>query len=290
MKAVIYCIRNNGRAVTIAQAMQAGFRRHGVSVRIEPTWDGKVAGDLTIAYGWIHEPVFTAYRAAGAHFAYWDLGYWNRRPEGVKGAAREGHHRLAVDSWDTADTMARGCPADRWDATRPPVPVLPLTWTVPQRGRDVVLVAGMSGKAAGTHGFRPGEWEGATMFELGQLIDRITRGEAPMQVFRPEFRAKPEKIAKGETIMQALARTRLLVTHHSNAAVDALFAGVPVFARKGVGRLISAAQMIQDNALCIRPYSEDERTGLLRDIAYAQWTPAEMRSGAAWDHIKRLIR
>jgi hypothetical protein len=35
--------------------------------------------------------------------------------------------------------------------------------------------------------------------------------------------------------------------------------------------------------------TEQERRGLLADVAYAQWAPSEMRSGAAWEHIRGII-
>lgn len=275
MKVVLYAFPQNGRAAHIAAAMRDGLAAHGVHASVETRWTGVVCGDVAIAYGWNHEPVFTAYRAAGAQFAYFDMGYFNRKPIGDKGGAREGHHRLAVNSWDTADTMARGMPADRWCELGIEVAPDRVDLVSP-----VVLVAGMSAKAAGTHGFRPLEWEQRT---LARLKDQFPTVEV---IYRP----KPANLDAVELIADVLKRVGIIVTHHSNVAVDGLVAAVPsVYAVKGVGKLVSADLMQDALMMRARVVPEIERRALLADVAYAQWTPSEMRSGAAWAHIRRIL-
>jgi hypothetical protein len=263
MRLAIYATDNNRRAMHIAMAMHCGARRCGLQSDILTRFTG-VAADLAVAYGWTHESVFRSYLAAGAHYVYWDLGYWNRRPSHN---SAEGHHRLAVDDWDTAKTMARGCPTDRLEASRLKI--------VEQRDGqgEVILLAGMSAKAAGTHGYRFEQWELRKMKSLRETLPHWSL------VYRP----KPTKARPAtETIEVALRRSRVLVTHHSNAAVEALMFDIPIFAIKGVGHLVS------DQVLgTSRPYAE--RRQLLADVAYAQWTPQEMRTGQAWEHIRGLL-
>ncbi len=274
MKPVIYATPTHGRGAHIAQALQQGFRRHGLSVSIVTRWDGRPAGDVALAYGWAHQKVFEAYKAAGAHYAYWDLGYWNRHPSKSKGGHREGAYRLALDSWDTADNMRRDCPLDRWLAAG-------LAMREPRRNDEgVILVPGMSPKAAGTHGFKPNEWETRM---VAQLRDYVGASERQV-VFRP----KTARLVGLEPIEDVLQRTWLVVTHHSNVAVDAMLAGVPVYAVKGVGRLWGG-ELTAGGLLTRRAYLAGERERWAADVAYAQWTPAEMRSGAAWDHIKGVL-
>lgn len=274
MKVALYSLANQGRAGHIAQAMKIGASRHGVQAEIFTRWNGKPAGDVAIAYGWKHEPVFTAYKAAGAHYAYFDMGYFNRRPAGDKGGSREGHHRLAIDDWDTSINMARDCPTDRWKALG--IEVLP--------GRpphaNHILVAGMSAKAAGTHGFTGGQWERETRAHL----ETVWPSRAVI------YRDKPRDLGAVEPIETVLARTKLIITHHSNVAVDGLVAGVPCWAKKGIGRLASYADLDHAISLTGPQLTVEVRVKLLADVAYAQWTPEEMRSGAAWDHIKGLIK
>lgn len=288
MRPVIYCTSGHPRAKELAQAMALGFQRHGLGMRVRNIWNGQIEGDIALAYGWAHEKIFSAYKAAGANYAYWDLGYWNRHPEAPKRAgAREGHHRLAINSWDTADCMRRQCPPDRLNMT--PVEVRPPAyagkgldaWMALKDGRNTILVAGMSEKAAGSHGYRYREWEDETIAQLREL----TAG-AGLSIL---YRDKPARKELSEPIMSVLQRCCLVVSHHSNVAVDALCAGVPSWCKKGVGRLWSAVELQDAVACCAPSVGDAERQGLLSDIAYAQWTPAEMRSGQAWDHIRGLL-
>ncbi len=274
MKIVLYSVANQGRAGHVAEAMQAGLRRHGITADILTRWNGQVAGDMAIAYGWKHEPTFSAYRRAGGHFAYFDMGYFNRKPSGDKGGSREGHHRLAINEWDTIGTMKRGQPSDRWDELGIEIQ--------PDRAptSDMILVAGMSDKAAGTHGFKPGQWERDT-------VSHLTARFPTRQVI---LRAKPRNLDSVEPIAQVLERTGFIVTHHSNVAVDGLVAGVPCWSRKGVGKLVSRGENAVEGALMAYQPSFEERRALLADVAYCQWAPDEMRSGAAWAHIKELIK
>lgn len=280
MKVVVYSLHNQGRAGNIAQAMLIGLRRHGVDAVVETRWRGDVRGDVAIAYGWKHEPVFSAYAAAGAQFAYFDLGYFNRHPSKDKGGSREGHHRLAVNGWDTADTMARGCPDDRWRDLGIEI--------APDRepgGPGAILVVGMSEKAAGTHGFVGLAWE-------RQALEAARAAANGREVI---YRPKPRDIDAVEPIESVLKRTAFILTHHSNVAVDGLVAAVPCHATKGVGKLVSRPEgwFIQGAIGCSLAYRRPkiaERRALLADVAYAQWTPGEMRSGAAWEHIRKLLR
>jgi hypothetical protein len=270
MKVAIYTVGNNKRAVNIARAMGDGLRRCGVTFVQRSQFKG-VEADVAVAYGWTHEPVFTAYREAGSRYACWDLGYWCRRP--VLNP-QDGYHRLSIDDWDTINIMATGCPDDRMRAAG--VEVLEDRY-----GGDTILIAGMSAKAAGTHGYAEGEWEARTARALRSVV-----GVGVGVVMRP----KPSKRhPPAERIEDALARTRLLVTHHSNAAINALAMGVPVFAVKGVGRL--ASRPVLDNDAVMNPYrlSLERRRQLLADAAYAQWSVEEMRTGAAWRHIAELL-
>lgn len=271
----IVCLRSEerSRAQHIADAMVEGFRRHGIAVNVEAKATA-VNGDLVVGYGWRSEPVFTAYQRAGARYLYLDLGFWERKP---KSAVREGYHKVALDSWCPRGTMCRGCPSDRFDRFGIPL--------VSGGNGSNVIVAGMSAKAAGSHGLAPHQWE--------QLaIGRLQPTGVPI-VYRPKpswHAARPlpgAAYSVDEDIKDALGKARLLVTHHSNAAVDAIVAGVPVYCETSVGALMSTPNLT--DVVNPRRHSEAERRQFLADVAYCQWNVAEMRSGACWDHVKGLL-
>lgn len=96
-------------------------------------------------------------------------------------------------------------------------------------------------------------------------------------VVRPRHAARP--------LAQDLPDAWALVTHSSNAAVDAVLAGIPVFveptsAAAPVGNL--------DLADLERP-AMPEREPWLRSLACQQFTLAEMQSGEAYAWMQRVV-
>ncbi len=254
----------------IGVAMGKGAAAHGHEVHYHGRFDGKVHTDLCIAYGWINEltdQVFSKHTEAGVPFVFVDLGYWDR--------GAEGHYRVGINDWDTAKHMKRGMPSDRFDRLRVPVRN---DWNP---GASQILIVGMSGKAAWTHGYKEGEWEHNTkQFLIGNA--------------RPGFdfyvRQKPNKQNRRMApIEEDLKESCFVVSHHSNVAVDALVAGIPYYAKKGVGSLLSPKEL--DPKLFDQPWfpEQQDKMNLLYDIAYAQWTPSEMRSGACLEYINGVL-
>src|SRR4030067_835713 len=195
MKVAIYAVNAGGgfgnkRARYIAHSMAAGLRRCGLHYGERSRFDVVVA-DVAVAYGWVHADIFHAYRSAGAHYLFWDLGYWGRRPQT---APEDGYHRLAIDDWDTAVHMRRACLTDRFEQ---------LGLTVgdgPREARDV-LVAGMSPKAAGTHGYAYGQWEERICTQLMQIRPDLPVIMRP----KPNKRAVPQiPIINGQTVITIL--------------------------------------------------------------------------------------
>lgn len=267
MRVALYTLPGSGRrAIYLAEMMALGLKVHGIASTTYRKFDG-VRADIAMGYGWSHRTVFNAYRDAGAQYAYFDLGYWNRRPAGMP---MDGHYRLAMNDWDTVTHMPRGMPGDRFKALDVEVK--------PRRAGKHIVIASMSIKAVKVHGYAFHQWE--TM-----IADRLQEmGYASI------LRDKPnKKMPAMPPIGEVLANTSLLVTHHSNAAVDAIAAGVPVYALRGVGSLVSPGDLTKK--AIETPYfpSDAEREAFLADVAYAQWQPAELRSGAAWEFMRGTL-
>ena len=68
---------------------------------------------------------------------------------------------------------------------------------------------------------------------------------------------------------------RLVVCRHSNVAVDAVIAGVPVECEDG------AAYWLRD-----KPYTPEVRRDFLDRLAWWQWKPEECMK--AWEFIRRM--
>lgn len=227
-----------------------------------------------VAYGWRRPELFEAYRQAGGAFVYLDLGWWDRKP-----ALRplDGYHKVVVNGREPSG-FRRGRPADRFAVFGRGV--------APWRRRGAhILIAGMSGKSAWTRGLKPQEWEARTVEALRRITDR------PI-VYRPKPSwpdATPiegtEFSGPNTTVEQALRNCWAVVTLHSNVAVDALLAGVPVVVSEGVCTGFSGSLDTIERAL-----TPDGREQLMADIAYCQWSVAEMVDGTCWRSIREDCR
>lgn len=278
MKVAIYNVSyrdwpSNPRATYIAHAM-----RHGVSriegkknVKVLEKFNG-VEADVAIAYGWIHQlkdGIFQKYREAGKHFVFVDLGYWGR--------SQSGNYRLAVDSWDTAVNMKRGCDDKRMVAIKDKIR---RDWNPNSRK---IMIAAMSDKSAWTHDYRFLEWENRIKNRVNHIINEK---DLDLEV---EIREKPGKKGKAPPIEQVLKETRFVLTHHSNVAVDCIIAGIPFYSEIGVASHLNV-NGFHDWSLMYPNFAVlQDRINLLQDISYAQWSVSEMVEGRAWEYVKEII-
>jgi hypothetical protein len=264
--------RSDSREVRIAQAMAAGAKRHGHEVVELSKVTDKMPGDLLISYGWVHElthKMFSKYRASGRHYVFVDLGYWNR--------SQTGHHRIAVDDWDSLGSL-RTMPDDRLGKSQPG----PLRESWNSQSKEV-MVAGMSAKAARSHGYRDQQWENQTLRHMQNTFPDYNI------YLRPKPRKNSPHFGKLPRIVDAVNASRLVASHHSNVSVDCLWAGVPYFCEKGVGKWLSIDDLSRDEVLRALPPSTSVRRGLLASIAYVQYDLKEMAEGVCFDYIKGIL-
>jgi hypothetical protein len=73
-----------------------------------------------------------------------------------------------------------------------------------------------------------------------------------------------------------------VVTFNSNTAVEAIIKGIPAWAFDEGAMAWEVCN--KDIAKIENPLMPD-RTQWLNNLAYTQWTPAEMRTGATWKHL-----
>lgn len=284
MKAAIYGLSKDGlngsrgdRGDRIGLSMADGLKKRGIEYSLHTKFDG-VCADVALAYGWIHElqeGLFTKYKEAGKHFVFFDLGYWNR--------GQKGSYRVAIDDWDSA----RHFPHDSSDFRfRASGITLRNDWKPTSKN---VIIAGMSDKAAWTHGFKFMEWENKTRAYLS--------GKYEGMGFKFAIRAKPKNKDKDKVapIEDLLKHTYCVVSHHSNVSVDAIIAGVPFTCRKGVARHVAPPGLPDDfvedlDLLAPHVLTYDQRYNFLCNVAYVQWTTKEMSEGHCWDYIQGVLK
>lgn len=258
MALVVACLTrpSQWRYNEVAEAMAAGIRRCGDKPFIASVASPLQPADAAVCYGWKHHARYSFYR----QFVYADMGYWQR----------ENYYRVAVNGWSAARYVRAGLPSTRFD--RLGLRIAP--WGEGQE----VIVAGSTAKAAADHGFGYMEWE-------RRAIERLKDCGRPV-VYRPkpndaQARAIPGVRTDTRPISESLRAAAGWVTHHSNSAVDALLAGVPVHCEIGA----AAAMSVPLDQIANAPWLEG-REQFLHDVAWLQWTVDEMRAGECWAHLK----
>lgn len=276
LEVAIYEVHTRHRSRSVCQAMLAGINRIGDRARIIPesSYKRPIPGNVAVFYGLQGRcvDVFRDYRAAGQKAVYVDLGYWGRR----YGGRFNGFHKVSVgDRHPTAYFQNRQHDSARFQVFE--IPVRP--WS---RDGKHILVAGMSDKGARAEGFLPEQWERRVIEKLRRVTDRpiIYRPKPSWLGSHPIQGAGFDR--SDRSISEALIDCYAVVTHHSNASVDGLLAGVPSFCIDGCAAPLS----LRDFSKIEEPLYPDGREQWAADLAWTQWSIEEMSSGAAWRYLK----
>lgn len=271
--AIVYTASGR-RSAAVADAMAAGMKRCGVKVvrRTEAQYRGP-EGDVAVFYG-LEGKLLRAlgdYPAEGGTAVHLDLGIWQRHA----GGRYRGFHRVAVNGrWSQPHLSGIRRGPER--LRRLGVAVEP--WRHAPHGR--ILLAGMGEKAALHVGHAAEAWE-------RRAIAAIRGVTARRIVYRPKpswLGARPIEDVDYEAPVRDIdwRDTWCLVTHHSNAAVEAIAAGVPAIVAEG-----PAAEMaLRDPARVEWPWRPDGRAQWLQDLAWWQWDIAEMGEGSCWRWLR----
>jgi hypothetical protein len=203
-------------------------------------------------------PLIAEHRSRGGRVVMWDMGYWDRKDS----------MRLAVDTLHPTPAQIDMAPAGKH-----------------RRGFDLradaspggpIMLVGLGPKSVFAYGLRPMQWERA---RLAALRDRYPGREI---VWRPKGRDRAvldglRMIADEVPIAEAMRGCSLVVCRHSNVAVDACVAGVPVQCDDG-----AALALYRDQA----DPAPAERAEFLRKLAWWEWSRAE--APAAWKWIREV--
>jgi hypothetical protein len=263
------------RSTLICNAMMEGIKSAGDEPRIlhESQYAEPVV-PIAVFYGLSGRmpKLLADYRAQGLKAVYIDLGYFGRHD----GGRWSGFHKLAINSRHPTEYFQRVAHSSRRaDALK--VRIHPWRPRAPY-----ILLAGMGDKGALAEGFQPEEWERKAIDEIRKYTDR------PI-IYRPKPSWKDAKPIEGtkfspkdELLRRLLMDCHAVVTHHSNVAVDGLVDGIPAFCWEGVATPLS----LQDLSKIEDPIRPDTRRQWVNDLAYTQFSIAEMHSGRAWRHLK----
>lgn len=231
--------------------------------------------DIALFYGLEGQlPLIFRDYAAKRWAVYVDLGYWGRR----EGGRWTGFHKVVVNARHPVAYFRK--PQHDRKRIHHFSGLLAQPWTLTG---NHILLAGMGDKGALAEGFEPEQWE-------RQAIDILQAATDRPILYRPKPSWKTAKPIPGtlysdpakRVVEDELQNCWAVVTHHSNVAVDALVAGVPTFCWGGVAADLSSQKLHQIE----RPIYAEGRDGWMADIAYTQWSVAEMERGDCWRHLR----
>jgi hypothetical protein len=251
------------RGRMMLQAMVRAGPAAGLHCIVRPVFTGTVRTVLT--YGLGHperRPKWMGHVAKGGRVIAFDLGYWGRKDADFS-------MRMTVD----------GDHPQRWIAPEDPQRFAESGI----RLRDdfgphgPVVLCGMGWKAKRVFAGGSMDWEEATLARIRaaypgrRVIFKPKRDVDPVPRGVPVFRG---------TIEEALRGASLLVCRHSNTAIDAYIAGVPVVCEDGA----AAALYGTDIERPVQPTPE-ARLAFLESLAHWQYRPSE--AGVAWAFLRR---
>lgn len=285
MKVTLYLSLNKQREVEIGRALSEGFKRHGEDVETLPTEGySQPKGDTQVAVlvgvKGASKRIYEDHRRAARHTLLVDKSYFNRGD----------FYRLALDGFQPnyAHDIAR--PFDRLEK-------MGVTFQKKRKEGRHIVYAGSSQKYCDWHGLgSASDYAASVCFG----INKRTHSGMPLY-YRPkpswaaghpeEVKPVPDTRFSGpkELLADRLPHCHALVTHGSNAAIEAIAAGVPVVLTSdpGVSAVWGLAQHGMDFDGLLKPFwpDDDLRRQTFANLAYCQFTLEEMERGFAWETL-----
>lgn len=202
--------------------------------------------------------------AAGGHVAAFDLAYWDR--------ARK--LRVSIDGahpqrW----VMRRDWPPRRARLDRV-LPTGPSVWNP----TGPVIVAGIGEKATVQYGPAVHAWE------LEMIGQAAARG-VPLRYRPKKLGPVPAGVrpAGAGPIEQVVRGASLVITWHSNVAVDAIRLGLPVVCRDGAAAAVCPSVWVE----APQPLAQVVRDRFLANLAWFQWSQIE--AAACWNFLLEVV-
>lgn len=206
-----------------------------------------------------------------------------------------GYYRVGVNGFlqDDADFGSACSPSDRWERMSEELGLRLKPYR--EEGRHVLIVGQNPGDAS-LRGADIFDWMQRTAVEAHRLTSRpIILRPHPVtpQAMMREFQTRFSGLAgividypPTRPLQSVLEDCWILLAYSSSASIDALIEGVPCITSSPA----NMAWPVSDHALeRIERPTLFPREQWLADLAYAQWSPDEMRLGLTWRHLRPAV-
>lgn len=247
------------RGTRIMRAMIDSAEEAGIGVKVTGTYQGN--SELLMTWGLGHlgrRTGIDTHLAKGGRVIGFDMGYWDRAES----------MRLTIDHDHPRELPE--VPADRWEAAG-------IELRNDHDPKGPIILVGLGRKTRKQFGYAGLAWE---IRKLAAI--RAAYPGRPI-LYRPKKMERLQGIRSLDgPIEQAIKGASLLVCKHSNVAIDACIAGIPVVCEDG------AAATLYGNDLSnpVVP-SPDQRRDFLTRLAYWNYRPDE--AALAWAFIKQVM-
>jgi hypothetical protein len=251
------------RANELFDALARGARARGLAVQRTRTYQGRTPWLVFWGPGApARAETMRRHVASGGHAVALDLAYWDRA---VK--ARVSFNAAHPQAW----VMRRDLPAARFLADKVPIANL---WNP----TGPVVIAGLGDKARVQYG-------AATVDRWEEFMARSCALRWPGRpvVYRRKKHGSPVPPWASPTSLQpiedVLKGASLVITWHSNVAVDAIRLGIPAICRDGAAAAVCPSELGPDDP---QPLPTDVRDRFLANLAWFQWAPTEASAFWGW--------
>jgi hypothetical protein len=281
--AFIYAEKDQGeldRELLLAKAFLAGVEKAGDEAEFVSKSNGETDAEVVCMVGVKSLKLFRKMREQGKQIIYFDKGYFRHR-----GAGRTWEYwRVAINDHHPTSYIASAKHTPlRWEKTAARRAIAPKKWR--EDGGHIVY-AGSSEKYHNFAGLTdPTTYAIDVVRKLSKLTDRKV-------IYRPKptwFDAVPilgtTFSGRVQSIWDVLQGAWCLVTDGSNSSFDAVVEGIPsIVLGNAIAKPLSSQRLEAINAPRLAP--EEQKLQWLSNLAWCQFTEAEMTDGLAWETLK----
>lgn len=185
------------------------------------------------------------------------------------------------------------CPRDRWDK----LGIKLEDWREPKSDQSI-LVCGQTLNGSSTQNVNIAKWHN---YIIQKILDETSRNII-FRVHRNYSRGNNYELLKkklldsgrvelsihdeANPLKNDLDRAFLTVVYNTNACVESVIKGIPVYASNMGAMSWEVSNQSKD---IITDLATPERQQWANNIAYCQWTLEELRNGKAWKHLRKSV-